>query len=112
MRIFKTKIFTRWANKEHLKDSALISAVEEVQNGLVDANYGGNVFKKRIGINNQGKSGSVRTIVGFKSNNKTFFLYAFKKGTKSNITNEEKKALKEVAKDYVTLTDKKLNIAI
>ena len=49
----------------------LISAVKEIEGGLVDADYGGNVFTKRIGINNQGKRGSIRT--------KTFFYMRLRK---------------------------------
>ncbi len=112
MRIFKTKYFAKWACKEGLKDQALITAVKEIENGQVDANYGGNVFKKRIGINNQGKRGAIRTIIGFKSNDKTFFLHAFKKGAKSNISPTEEKALKKLAKDFFSLTDKNLLLVI
>ena len=61
MRIFKNKAFSKWAAKEGLQDHALSSAVNEMQNGLVDADLGGNVFKKRVALGSQGKSGGVRS---------------------------------------------------
>lgn len=49
MRIYKTKLFNRWAEKEGLADVALGTAVEELARGLIDADLGGHVYKKRIG---------------------------------------------------------------
>ena len=50
MQIYKTKLFNRWAEKEGLMDTALEAAVEELAKGLVDADLGGHVYKKRVGI--------------------------------------------------------------
>lgn len=48
MRIFKTKWFARWAEKESLSEQALIDAVAEMDQGLIDANLGSHVVKKRV----------------------------------------------------------------
>lgn len=48
MRIFKTKWVHRWATKEGLNDASLRAAVDEMRRGLVDADLGGCVFKKRV----------------------------------------------------------------
>lgn len=37
MPIFKTKTFNKWQEKESIKDSELMLAIEEMGNGLVDA---------------------------------------------------------------------------
>lgn len=42
--ILKTRTFSRWMRKTKLSDQALIRAVEEMANGLVDANLGGNLY--------------------------------------------------------------------
>ncbi len=55
MRVFKTKWFMRWAYKEGLADVALWNAVDEMNRGLVDANLGGCVYKKRVGTSGRGK---------------------------------------------------------
>lgn len=49
MRVFKTRIFARWADKEGVSDEALLAAMDEINRGLIDANLGGHVFKKRGG---------------------------------------------------------------
>jgi hypothetical protein len=59
MRIFKTKWAHRWAAKEGLTDASLRAAVDEMRRGLVDADLGGGVFKKRATLHGRGKSGSV-----------------------------------------------------
>jgi len=48
MRVFKTRWFARWADKEGVADAALLAAVEEMSRGLIDANLGGHVFKKQL----------------------------------------------------------------
>jgi hypothetical protein len=47
MTIYKTRWFARWARKEGLGDKLLCEAVEEMSEGLFEANLGGNLFKKR-----------------------------------------------------------------
>ncbi len=39
--------------------------VEEMVKGLIDADLGGHVYKKRIALPGKGKSGSVRTLLRF-----------------------------------------------
>ncbi|MDO9202972.1 MAG: type II toxin-antitoxin system RelE/ParE family toxin, partial [Hydrogenophaga sp.] len=63
MNIYKTRWFDRWARKEGLAASSLCTAVHEMMLGLVDADLGGGLVKKRIGRPGQGKSGGYRTLV-------------------------------------------------
>lgn len=48
MRIFKTKLFGKWACKESITDTVLINAIDEMEKGLIDADLGSYVYKKRI----------------------------------------------------------------
>jgi len=64
--IYKTKWFDKWASRNSLSDTGFRTAVEELESGLYDANLGGDVYKKRVGINNQGKRGGARTLIAFK----------------------------------------------
>lgn len=109
MRIFKTRWFNRWARKEKLSDLALISAVEEMEGGLIDADLGGNVYKKRVALPGRGKSGSVRTIIAYRIEDKAFYMYGFAKKKRANIDDEELKVFKSVAKDLLEHDDKKLD---
>ena len=97
MQIFQTKWFAHWADKEGLSSRTLCAAVAEMSQGLVDANLGGHVVKKRVSLGGRGKSGGVRTLLAFKTNDKAFFLYGFAKNQQSNITEKELKALKLLA---------------
>jgi hypothetical protein len=97
MRIFKTRLFSRWAKDEGMTDEALREALDEVAAGLVDANLGGHVYKKRIGLNGRGKRGGVRTLIAFRIEDKAFFLYGFAKNERENISSKELKALRLLA---------------
>ncbi|MBL1260400.1 MAG: type II toxin-antitoxin system RelE/ParE family toxin [Thiotrichaceae bacterium] len=99
MRIFKTKLFHQWACKEGLNDTALCRAVDEIERGLIDANLGGRVFKKRVAIQGRGKSGGLRALLAFKHEDKAFFIYGFAKHRRANIKVDELKALKRYASE-------------
>lgn len=97
MRVFKTRLFSRWADKEGMTDAALRQAVEELADGLVDADLGGHVYKKRVGLHGRGKRGGVRTLIAFRLEEKAFFLYGFAKNARENIDTKELKALRLLA---------------
>ena len=43
--------------KTELTDTVLCVAVAEMMQGLIDANLGGGIVKKRVGLASRGKSG-------------------------------------------------------
>lgn len=113
MRIFKTKLFNKIVKKEiEISDDELKIAAKEMNNGLFDANLGGNLFKKRIALEGRGKSGGARTIVCFKKDEKIFFLYAFAKNDRENITDSEKDDLKDNAQALLKLNEEQIKNAI
>ena len=69
--------------------------------GLVDADLGKAVFKKRIATIGQGKSGGYRTIITYKVEDKAFFIQGFGKNKKSNISKNELKALQILAENLL-----------
>lgn len=97
MRVFKTRWFRKWAVKEGLDDEALRTAVEEMENGLIDAELGGHVVKKRVALPGRGKRGGSRTLVVYRQADKAFFVYGFAKNERANINDNELKALKLLA---------------
>ena len=111
MRIFQTKWFARWAAKEGLAEQALCNAVTELELGLIDANLGGNVVKKRVGLGARGKSGGVRTILAFKMKERAFFLYGFAKNQRENIDDKELQALKVMAAHFLAYDSKAVDKA-
>lgn len=108
MDIYKIIAFSEWAEEYNVSDKILLDAVIEMNNGLYDANLGGNVYKKRIPLDNRGKSSGARTIIAFKYNDKAFFLYSFAKNKQDNISEKELKALKKLAKLYFGLSDNEI----
>ncbi|MEN8171214.1 MAG: type II toxin-antitoxin system RelE/ParE family toxin [Pseudomonadota bacterium] len=112
MRVFKTKLFSRWAAKENLKDEDLLVAVNELQDGLVDADLGGHVVKKRVSLSGRGKRGGARTLIAFRVKDKAFFLYGFAKSTRANINDKELKALRLLASKFLGYTDAALTKAM
>lgn len=111
-RIFITRTFKRWKRRTGLQSGALYLAVSEMTQGLVDADLGGNVFKKRIALPGRGKRGSVRTIVATNFGKRWFFLYGFNKNERSDIGKKELKILREVASDLLALNDRQIQIAV
>ena len=112
MRIFKNTWFTRFADKEGIKDSELRGLADQLEAGQADANFGGDVYKIRIARPGEGKSGGYRVIVFFKSKDKTFFVYGFAKSDRDNIDRKEKSDYKELAKKYLNLSDEMIERAV
>jgi hypothetical protein len=112
MQTFKTKAFAKWANGEGLEDDALASAVAEMEQGLIDARLGGHVIKKRVALPGRGKRGGARTLVAFKEADKAFFIFGFAKNERANVSDDELKALKLLAKDLLNYPAATLTKAI
>lgn len=111
-RVFKTRTFTRSMKKAGLTGAALCAAVEEMSQGLIDADLGGDVVKKRVALPGLGKRGGARTIVATKMAGRWFFLYGFSKSERSNIDKDELRVLQEVAKELLGFNDRQLAIAL
>jgi len=112
IRVFRTRTFNRWMKKAGVTDAALWAAAMEMSQGLVDADLGGHVMKKRVALTGQGKRGGARTIVATKMAGRWFFLYGFNKNERSNIDKDELKALQEAAKELLAFDEKQLAIAL
>jgi len=100
-RVFKTRSFNRWARKIGLPDATLCKAVDEMEQGLLDADLGGCVVKKRVPLPGRGKSGSTRTLVATNKGTRWFFIYGFEKNERANISGSELEALKKIAADLL-----------
>lgn len=75
-----------------------------MENGLVDADLGGFLYKKRVARPGSGKSGGYRTLLSAKIGSRFVFLHGFPKSDKANITQEEKKALQFAGKVFLDLS--------
>jgi hypothetical protein len=109
VRIFKNKLFHRFANKEGITDSELKEVVKQLENGQFYADLGGGVYKMELARKGEGKHGGYRSIVIFKSEFRSFFIYGFQKSKKDNISDKELKVFKGKAKDNLSFTDEQIS---
>jgi hypothetical protein len=109
MRVFKYKSFSRFAEKAGITDNILKNIVANLENGLYEANLGGNVYKKRVARSGEGKRSGYRTIIFSKSGVRTFFAYGYPKSARDNIEDAELKIYKEDAEDDFSLSNDQLD---
>ncbi len=112
IRIFKTRAFVAAFKKIDIADTSLVTAVQELSQGLHDGDLGGGLYKKRLAIGGKGKRGSVRTIVATRAGERWFYLYGFKKNERADITPREQAALKALARDLLGLKEEELQTAL
>ena len=110
-RVFKTRHFQRWMRKTELTDAVLCKAVQEMAAGLIDADLGGSVVKKRVGLAGRGKRGGARTLVATNRGDRWFFLFGFEKNERDNIGDDELQALQDLAADWLKRTAAQLDEA-
>ena len=112
MAVYLVKGFDHWRSSEGLTDESLLQAVEEIENGLIDATLGAGLIKKRVAAPGRGKSGAFRTIIAFRKGANSFFIVGFSKNEKDNTSKRELKALKALSKIYLGLGTAQLDQAI
>lgn len=95
--------------KTELTDRALCDAIVEMEKGLLDADLGGDVVKKRVPLPGRGKSGSVRTLIATNKDNRWFFIFGFAKNERQNVSARELDALQNIAADLLKLSSKELD---
>jgi len=83
--VFKTRQFARWSRKVGLNDDVLWEAIGEMAAGLIDADLGGGLLKKRIRLPGRGKRGGARTIVATNRGNLWVFILGFAKNERENV---------------------------
>ena len=98
--------------KTELTDESLCQAVTEMSKGLIDAELGGGVVKKRVGLAGRGKRGGVRTLLATNKGSRWFFVYGFEKNDRANITDDELQALQDIAEQLLARQGRQLDEAV
>lgn len=112
MKKLMTRHFSKWAEKQKIPVHELSNALSEVQEGVVEANLGGNLYKKRIRFQGQGKRSSGRTIICYKNADRAIFIHGFAKNEKSNLSRKELVAFKALAEILLGLSDSEIEISV
>lgn len=111
-RVFKTRHFSRWMRKTGLSDQVLCAAILEMESGLIDADLGGGIVKKRVALPGRGKSGSTRTLVATNKGTRWFFVFGFEKSDRANVGSRELVALQAIAADLLKLAPGELETEV
>lgn len=112
MRVFKTRVFDRWARKAGVTDTALLKAVADIECGLIDADLGSNLFKQRVALPGRGKSGSTRTLLATRFAGTLYFLFGFEKKDRDNITPRELGIYQSLASNLTVLSHAQIETAL
>ena len=112
MRIFKTRWFAHFAQKEQIGDDKLLEIVTELEGQQFEADLGGGVIKKRLARPGQGKSSGYRLIICFRSELRTLFIYAYAKSGQSDIGPNDLRAFRAAARRLFALTELELDQAV
>jgi len=112
LRAFKTKWFARFARRVGISDSKLAVTVREIEKGLIDADYGGGLIKKRIARDGAGKSGGYRSIVAYRSEERCVFMFCFAKSDKGNLNINEVAQYKNAADIYLGFNEAEIAVAV
>jgi hypothetical protein len=71
--------------------------------GLIDADLGGSVYKKRVAMRGRGKRGGARTILGGNLGDRWFFIFGFEKNDRAMINAREPAALQRIVATLLAL---------
>jgi hypothetical protein len=102
------KTFARWMRKTTLREEDLCNAVIEMASGLVDADLGGHVLKKRLAVPGRGRRSGARVLIGTNLGDRWFFLFGFEKNERDDINDDELATLQGMASRLLDLSESHL----
>ena len=112
MRIFKTKLFAKFARRERIVDASLSEAIERARRGLVDADLGGGLIKQRVARQGQGRGGGYRTLIAYRFHDLAVFLFGFAKSDRDNIDDQELAELREASASWLAADARMIGLAL
>lgn len=112
MKKLKTKHFAKWQRKTDLTDEELQNAIKNLEESKSAPGIGKFLFKIRVAKEDSGKSGGYRTIVVFRDGGIAIFAYGFGKSEKDNLTKNELRYWKQLAKNICGLDKNQVQCAI
>jgi len=79
---------------------------------LIDANLGGQIFKKRVGIAGRGKSAGLRVLLAFQVGDRACFVFGFAKNERADVSDLELLSLKRLVAEFLGYDDEELAQAL
>ena len=90
----------------------LRNAVVEMAAGLIDADLGAGVFKKRVALAGRGKRSGARTLVASNLGDRWFFLFGFEKSERTNVSDQELKVLQITGQTFLSWSTAEISTAL
>lgn len=104
MTVFVVDDFRRWMRRQVLRDGDLCDAVAEMTRGLIDADLGHGLLKKRVARSGGGKRGGYRVIVASRKRASWFFLRGYAKSVEANVPHGEMVLLQRLSKKLLSMS--------
>src|SRR3990167_4926804 len=80
-----------------------------MQKGLIYAELGDGLCKQRVARPGQGKRGGHRTLIAFKKDDRSVFVFGFSKKDRDNIDEQEEKIYRKLASNFLSLTEQQIH---
>lgn len=80
-----------------------------METGLIYAELGDGLCKQQIARPGQGKRGGHRTLVAFKKDDRSVFVFGFSKSECANINEQDEKKYRELSQFYLNLSHSQLD---
>jgi len=80
--------------------------------GLIDADLGGGVFKKRVAMAGRGKRSGARTLVASNLDDRWIFLFGFAKNERATVSDQELKVLQIIGQTFLNFSADEIDTAI
>ena len=90
----------------------MVKAIDDAEDGLIEADLGGGLIKQRIARKGQGKSGGFRMIIAYRMGDLAVFLYGFAKNQRDNIAPDELETLRDMAADWFAVNAEQIAEAL
>ena len=79
--------------------------------GLIDADLGGGLVKKRLPLAGRGKRGGARVIVATNQQDRWFMLHGYEKSERDNLSRAEQRELRFIGSELLSLSWSELESA-
>lgn len=106
--VYLVEGFRRWMRKQPLRELDLCRAVAEMSRGLIDADLGSGLVKKRIARSGAGKRGGYRVLVANREGGPWFFIEGYAKNQLDNVDMATLEACREWSAELTSLTGEAL----
>ena len=79
---------------------------------MIDADLGGGLIKQRVARPGRGKRGGYRTIIAYRKQDRSVFLFGFAKSEKADLRPDEQVALARAGVRWLKADDDEIDTAI